>query len=51
MTRTDHSKAAAEATLVGVRLTKFRDPLQIPPVLRPSPMQLLTIRMRTEQVR
>ncbi|MGH3602552.1 MAG: multicopper oxidase domain-containing protein [Pseudonocardiaceae bacterium] len=33
------------------RLTKFRDPLQIPPVLRPSPMQLLTIRMRTTQVR
>ncbi len=51
MTRTDQLKAAAEATLVGMRLTKFRDPLRIPPVLRPSPMQLLTIRMRAEQVR
>lgn len=51
MTRTDQPKAAAKATLVGMRLTKFRDPFRIPPVLRPSPMQLLTIRMRAEQVR
>ncbi|MGH3782893.1 MAG: multicopper oxidase family protein, partial [Pseudonocardiaceae bacterium] len=47
MTRTDHPQAEILVT----RLTKFRDPLQIPPVLRPSPMQLLTIRMRTTQVR
>jgi spore coat protein A len=34
-----------DLTPADMRLTKFRDPLQIPSVLRPSSAQLLTIRM------
>lgn len=51
MTRTDRPMAGTDVTPRGVRLTKFRDPLQIPPVLRPSPAQLLTVRMRTVDAR
>lgn len=51
MTRTDRPMAGTDVTPGGVRLTKFRDPLQIPPVLRPSPGQLLTVRMRAVDAR
>jgi o-aminophenol oxidase len=43
--------ARADAGTPGGRLTKFRDPLQIPPVVRARPGRPLTIRMRNAKVR
>lgn len=51
MTRIDSRQAGTEAAPVGLRLTKFRDPLRIPPVLRPHPEQLLTVHLRAIQAR
>ncbi len=51
MTRTDPHSPGTDATPVGLRLTRFRDPLRIPPVLRPGPEQLLTVHLRAIQAR
>ncbi|HEV7828680.1 MAG TPA: multicopper oxidase domain-containing protein [Pseudonocardiaceae bacterium] len=51
MTRTDRPPSGTEVRPVGMRLTKFRDPLRIPPVLHPGPSQQLTIRMRAVHAR
>jgi FtsP/CotA-like multicopper oxidase with cupredoxin domain len=48
------SELTASTTQPGTVLTKFSDPLRIPPTLRPSPLEALpslTVRMRTAQVK
>jgi FtsP/CotA-like multicopper oxidase with cupredoxin domain len=51
MTGTDRLASGIDVTPVGLRLTKFRDPLPIPPVLRPGRTELLTVHMRTVHAR
>lgn len=51
MTRTDRPVTQADVMPTGMGLTKFRDPLRIPPVLRPSPIQPTTVSMRAVQAR
>ena len=47
----DRPEAGLDSAALGVSLAKFRDPLQIPPVLRPAGPGALTVRMQTALVR